>query len=469
MKNKVLILGDGILATEIIKQTNWDYISRKKDSLDLENFQSFIPRNNQLKPDYDIIVNCIANTDTYSTDKQSHWNTNYVFVNSLIDFCNVFDIKLVHISTDYLYSGSVDNASEEDVPVHCNNWYGYTKLLSDGLVQLRSNNYLLCRCTHKVAPFQYESAWIDQIGNFDYVEEITKLIVTGIDLNLNGVYNIGTELKNMYLLAKRTKDVSASFAPDYTPKNLSMNIDKFNNAIKNVESPFFSIAIPAYGYEGKGVDFLKHNLEILKKQTFKDFEIVISDHSVDNTISDFLMSWNFDNNLNIKYLKNSIGRGFISPNLNNAMKNCTGKWIKVLFQDDFLFDENSLAIQYEVLKSDKHKWLITTFEHSNDGVTFYRRYSPKYTNDIWRGNNTLGNPSNLTIKNEDLIFFDEELNWLMDCDYYYRLFLKYGSPTIIEPITVVNRTHGNGLTDNTPQSVKNFEFSKLNYKYGNTK
>jgi dTDP-4-dehydrorhamnose reductase len=58
-------------------------------------------------------------------------------------------IKLVHLLT-YLYSGSVSNASESDVPVHCNNWYGYTKLLADGLVQLESNNYLICRCTHKL-------------------------------------------------------------------------------------------------------------------------------------------------------------------------------------------------------------------------------------------------------------------------------------------------------------------------------
>jgi hypothetical protein len=28
---KVLVLGDGLLGNEIIKQTNWDYLSRKKD------------------------------------------------------------------------------------------------------------------------------------------------------------------------------------------------------------------------------------------------------------------------------------------------------------------------------------------------------------------------------------------------------------------------------------------------------
>jgi dTDP-4-dehydrorhamnose reductase len=83
------------------------------------------------------------------TQRDLHWDINYKFVHELILFCNKNDIKLVHISTDYLYSGSVSNASESDVPVHCNNWYGYTKLLADGLVQLEFN-HLICRCTHKL-------------------------------------------------------------------------------------------------------------------------------------------------------------------------------------------------------------------------------------------------------------------------------------------------------------------------------
>jgi len=83
--------------------------------------------------------------------------------------------------------------------------------------------------------------------------------------------------------------------------------------------------------------------------------------------------------------------------------------------------------------------------------------------------NTLANPSNLTVKNEDLMFFDEGLNWLVDCEYYYRMFLKYGKPTIIGPVTVVNRTHGTGLTDTTPQSLKDKELAMLIEKYGQPK
>jgi hypothetical protein len=231
-----------------------------------------------------------------------------------------------------------------------------------------------------------------------------------------------------------------------------------------MERPFFSIAIPTYGYNGKGVEFLNHNLNILINQSFKDFEIVISDHSLDDTIKNTIN--NIVSDIKINYIKCKNGRGFISPNLNNALKHCNGKWIKILFQDDFLFDKDSLLQQYEILEANPDiKWLITTFYHSNNGVDFYNLYHPKLSKNIWNGTNTLGNPSNLTLLNKDLIFFDEELNWHMDCEYYYRLYLKHGLPTIIDAITVVNRTHGAGLTNTISKEIKEKELKKLTEKY----
>ena len=51
MKNNVLVLGDGLLGRELVKQTNWDYVSRSKDDFDIEHFDEFILSN------YGIIVN----------------------------------------------------------------------------------------------------------------------------------------------------------------------------------------------------------------------------------------------------------------------------------------------------------------------------------------------------------------------------------------------------------------------------
>ena len=214
----VLVLGDGLLGKEICKQTSWPYLSRKSTGFDIDNFMCM-----QIPKEVNVIVNCIACTDTYSNDQKKHWDVNYIFVKTLIDYCNSLHIKLVHISTDYLYANSVEDASENDVPVHCNNWYGYTKLLADGLVQLMMKDYLLIRGTHKPKPFPYDKAWINQVGNFDYVDVIASQIIKLINKDSRGIFNIGTEFKSMYVLANRTKpDVMIEMSPDYIPK-------KYNN------------------------------------------------------------------------------------------------------------------------------------------------------------------------------------------------------------------------------------------------
>jgi glycosyltransferase involved in cell wall biosynthesis len=228
--------------------------------------------------------------------------------------------------------------------------------------------------------------------------------------------------------------------------------------------PLISIAIPTYGYNGKGSEFLEFSFDKLKNQTFKNFEIVISDHSIDDTIKIICDNWS--DKLDIKYIRNEHGRGIISPNINVAMKNCNGDWIKILFQDDFLFDDNSLEKQVEFINSNKNlHWFVSRFYHSNTGYDLYNLYFPKWNDYIWTGNNTMGCPSGITIKNKNLIFFDESLNWLMDCDYYKRMKDKFGIPDVLNEITVVNRTWGKRLTDTITEDLKAKEFNMLKEKY----
>jgi dTDP-4-dehydrorhamnose reductase len=229
MKDR-LILGDGVLGTKLVKQTGWDYISRKKDGIDFRVIDSYKDH----LFGYDEIINCIACTNTYDENKEENWNINYKGVVALVDHLIDKDIKFIHISTDYLYAHSKQNASEKDVPVHCGNWYGYTKLLGDAYVQLRLKDYLLIRSTHKEEPFPYEKAWINQVGNFDYVSEIATLQIELIKKGVKGVFNIGTDLKTMYELAKKTNpNVKPEFElfDDTTPTDLTMNISKMRKEL----------------------------------------------------------------------------------------------------------------------------------------------------------------------------------------------------------------------------------------------
>ena len=221
---KVIILGDGLLATEIKEQTKWKNISRKKDGVEFTDEQTYF----RFLREYDVILNCIANTDTYSTDKESMLKTNVKGLSRLVDWCSNNEKKLVHISSDYVYANSTNEPSEKDVPVHAENWYSYSKLVGDAYVELKAKDYLIIRCSHKPTPFPYPKAFANIRGNFDYVDVISKQIVSLIKSDAKGIYNIGTKSKTLFMLAQRTKTTtSPAMAPDNMPKELNMNINKF--------------------------------------------------------------------------------------------------------------------------------------------------------------------------------------------------------------------------------------------------
>ena len=234
---KYLILGDGKLAKELQIQTNWDIISRKKDGFDITNKEAFgfpTMKNHayfDMLNSYDVIINCIGYTNTYSDERDLHWNVNYLGVIYLANWCNAHNKKLVQISTDYVYAGSNSEAKETDIPVHHKSWYAYTKLLADGYVQAMSNDYLLVRTTFKPRPFPHEKAWDNIIGNFEYVDAIARILKYVIEDGVSGVLNVGTFPKTYFDLGVQTnKDVERSNDVDFEhPSDVTMDLTKLHS------------------------------------------------------------------------------------------------------------------------------------------------------------------------------------------------------------------------------------------------
>ena len=228
----VLVLGDGLLGSEIVRQTGWDYISRKKDGVDFTKPLSYIEHTNK----YNTIINCIANTDTYSTNKKLVKDINYYGVLDLAEYTINKGKKLVQISTDYVYTNSKPFASEEDLPLISPNWYTYYKVLTDEILWDRYSNVLLCRCSFKPNPFPYDKAWDDVIGNFDSVDVIASLIIKLINRGACGIFNVGTETKSVYDLAKRTNpNVQPIKSPIHAPKDITMDITRMTNVIERTD------------------------------------------------------------------------------------------------------------------------------------------------------------------------------------------------------------------------------------------
>jgi len=221
-----------------------------------------------------------------------------------------------------------------------------------------------------------------------------------------------------------------------------------------------SICIPTYEMKGKGAEYLEYSFNILYQQTFTNFEIIISDHSISDEIKDLCEQWG--QILNIQYFKNEYKRGISSANINNAIKHANGDIIKILFQDDFLYDETSLEKQMTCFKGD---WMLTACCHYN-GIDVYKPHYPKYHDNIQYGENTISSPSVLMFKNKEIIKFDENLIWLMDVDYYKRMYDKFGMPSICNYITIINREHPDQVSNTlATQELQQNELKYIINKY----
>ncbi|MDP2788585.1 MAG: glycosyltransferase family 2 protein [bacterium] len=192
-----------------------------------------------------------------------------------------------------------------------------------------------------------------------------------------------------------------------------------------------SVCIPTYEMHGEAERLLTRSFDMLKKQTFKNFEVIISDNSENDVVKNLCENTEYES-LDIKYFKNP--QKGASVNTNGALKKASGKFIKILYMDDYLADQNSLQ---DIVDNFKGHWLVTGCGHDTGDGKIINLHFPTYNKKVYLGKNTIGAPSVLTIKNENPLMLDENLIWLLDCDYYKRLYDKYGEPDVLNKVNVI--------------------------------
>jgi glycosyltransferase involved in cell wall biosynthesis len=196
----------------------------------------------------------------------------------------------------------------------------------------------------------------------------------------------------------------------------------------------FSICIPTWEQHGFGLEYLKDLLLTIGLQTFQDYEIVISDHSKSEEISDYVLGRD-----KLVYVRNELDYGNGVANLNNCLKYASGEIIKIMFQDDVMFSSKCLE-EFDAAFSKRTEWAVCGCNHTRDMVNFYQIMIPSWGDRLADGVNTISSPSVLAIRNEDIEFFDEKLTMMMDIDYYLRMH-KRQPMTIIPDCLITNRQH----------------------------
>lgn len=196
-----------------------------------------------------------------------------------------------------------------------------------------------------------------------------------------------------------------------------------------------SIAISIYEYNGFGREVLDYSLQQIYYQTFKNFDVVVSDNSKDNKIENLCDYWS--KLLDIKYYKNEGNKNSATENINNSIKKSSGEIIKLLCGDDYLLGIDSLQIINDNF-DDNVNFLATGYLHTKDKKEYYNYHKPQM-NDMIQIINTIGTPSCVSIRNfKDIPLFDSNLTYCYDCDFYRRYLDKYKNYKLIDNITMAN-------------------------------
>jgi dTDP-4-dehydrorhamnose reductase len=176
----------------------------------------------------DIIINTagITKPDDCEKDNILCRNVNVIGVKNLIDISNKLDCKLVHFSTDFVFSGDKGMYSETDIPNPLN-YYAQTKLESEQLVANTCNKYVIIRTVLVYGYSKYLQKsnillWVlnnleqnkpikvvnDQYRTPTLVDDLAKATIDIINNNLEGIYHIsGNEYLSVYEFALKIAEV----------------------------------------------------------------------------------------------------------------------------------------------------------------------------------------------------------------------------------------------------------------------
>lgn len=228
-------------------------------------------------------------------------------------------------------------------------------------------------------------------------------------------------------------------------------------------NPKLSVCIPTYEMNGMGATYLEKSFGVLAKQTLDSFEVIVSDQSLNDDIIELCEVW--QGRLNLRHYWNRDGERQASANTNHALKMARGAVHKVLFQDDFILSETALQEIFEAFDGLEAMWLLTGSGNTRDGQTIERPMVPHLTPKLHFGKNTVSSPSVLAIRASCEHQFDENLIWLMDVEFYARLWKNYGNPITLPETLVANRLHADQVSKSIDRAIQKRELDYVRKKF----
>ena len=172
---KILITGSDGRFGKILKKLNNKFIFTNKRQLNILSPASISKNFKKYKPSHVLHLAGLSRPmNVHNRNIGKSIDLNIIGTCNLVKEASKQKIKIIYLSTSYVYPGTKGNYKEEDALRPWNN-YAWSKLGGECAVQMYKNSLIIRLCmTEK--PFVHKKAYANVRSNFIYQEDAAKII-----------------------------------------------------------------------------------------------------------------------------------------------------------------------------------------------------------------------------------------------------------------------------------------------------
>ncbi len=233
---KILFTGSTGRFGKIFKKINQKkiYLYPTKKKLNITNKKSVETYFKKNKPD--LVIHCAALSrpmSIHETNIEKSIMTNIIGTSNLVLECQKKNIKIIYLSTSYVYPGTKGNYDEQCDLNPINN-YAWSKLGGECSVKMYKNSLILRVCMTE-RPFVHKYAFTNFKTNFIFHDQIVKILPKLY--KYKGTINLGGNIRTVYNFVKKynpkIRGKKLSSKNTILKLNSSMNINKLKKILND--------------------------------------------------------------------------------------------------------------------------------------------------------------------------------------------------------------------------------------------
>lgn len=191
--------------------------------------------------DYELIIHAGAFISPPLIDKDPAraLEVNIIGTANVVKLCMRHDLRVIYISTDYVFKGDRGPYREED-PVLPVNKYAWSKLGGECAMQLYDKS-LIVRTSFGPNEFPFPKAFVDQWTSRLSVAEFARKLVGLLDQDATGIVHVAGPRRTVHEYAKsldpnkpigelRTTEVNFN-----VPRDTSLSVDRYRRLVGRTE------------------------------------------------------------------------------------------------------------------------------------------------------------------------------------------------------------------------------------------